>query len=60
MSSNKIHNLFTSVSTRVLLIVVALVLPLNIIAIVYTDRAVASIEEQARFNIQKIADYNMQ
>lgn len=60
MSSNKIHNLFTFVSTRVLLIVVALVLPLNIIAIVYTDRAVASIEEQARFNIQKIADYNMQ
>lgn len=56
----KIKNIRTSVSMRILLIVVALVLPLNVIAIVYTDRAVTSIEEQARFNIQKIADYNMQ
>lgn len=57
---NKIRNIFTSVSSRILLIIIALVLPLNVIAIVYTDRAVSSIEEQARFNIQKIADYNMQ
>lgn len=55
-----LKNIFSSVSFKFIVVIIALVLPLNVIAIVYTDKAVNSIEEQAEFNIRKIADYNMQ
>ena len=56
----KLKILLSSVSIKVLLIMAALVLPLNIIAIIYTNKAVNAIVEQAQFNVQKVADYHMQ
>lgn len=56
----KTVRILNSVSTRVILIIIALVLPLNIVSMIYMNNARNTIIEQAEFNSQKIADYKMQ
>ena len=56
----KTVHILNSVSTKVILIIIALVLPLNVLAIVYMNNARNTIIEQAEFNSQKLADYKMQ
>lgn len=57
---NKIKHVLSSISTKILLIMIILVLPLNVIAVIYTDQAVKSIVDQVEYNIQKVGDYQMQ
>lgn len=52
--------ILNSVSTRVIMIIIALVLPLNILAIIYMNNAKNAIIKQAELNSQKLADYYMQ
>ena len=48
------------VSVKIALIMVFIVLPLNVIAIVFTENAQQTIVDQESFNTQKLADYQMQ
>ena len=48
------------VSARIALIMVILVLPLNIIAMIYMHNARQTILDQETFHTQKLADYQMQ
>lgn len=56
----RIHYILNSVSTRVILIIIALILPLNALVIIYMNNAKNTMIEQAEFNSQKLADYYMQ
>ena len=49
-----------SVSTKVILVIIILILPLNILTIIYTNQARDTMTTQARDGIQKIADSYMQ
>lgn len=53
-------HIFNSVSTRVILIIIALVLPLNVVALIYMDITKSTIIRQAEQSSQKMADYYMQ
>lgn len=53
-------NILNSISTRIVLIFIVLILPLNILVIGYMNQAKNTIIGQAEFNSQKIADYYMQ
>lgn len=52
-------NILNSISTRIVLIFIVLILPLNILVIGYMNQAKNTIIGQAEFNSQKIADYYM-
>ncbi|MGC6176890.1 sensor histidine kinase [Lacrimispora sp. 38-1] len=52
----KIHRLFNSISTKVILIIFILVLPLNLIAIVQNQRVIDTMIEQNRASAQTLAD----
>lgn len=56
----KLKHLLNSVSTRVILIIIALVFPLNVLVIIYMDYTKDTIIRQAEQNSQKLADYYMQ
>ncbi len=53
-------NMLNSISTRIVLIFIVLILPLNILVIAYMNHTKNTIIEQTEFNSQKFADYYMQ
>lgn len=55
----KTHYLFHSISTKVILVIIILVLPLNLSAMAANDMAIRTMVEQARLSAQNLADTNM-
>ncbi|MBQ7371749.1 MAG: histidine kinase [Blautia sp.] len=55
----KMKDILQSVTIKLLLLMIILVLPLNLIAVIFTNRAVEALMEQAEFNMQKMAELQM-
>lgn len=55
----KIRRLFYSISTKVILFIIALVLPLNLIAIMESNTVIGTLEEKAKISSQNLADTYM-
>lgn len=55
----RLKNLFYLLTTKIILLCILIVLPLNIMLIIFTRRAMNNLEEQVQLSIQNIADVYM-
>lgn len=57
---NKLYDIFTSASMKIILAMLVFILPLNVIVLIYTYHMQENMIDRAKFNHQKRAEYCMQ